>query len=87
MTEGWRYALSPHALRDMRRLTLSARQRIFAALDLYVAERRGNVLKLHGRAEEWRLRVGDRRILFRPNLQDRVVVVLRVLPRGRAYRR
>ena len=87
MTEGWRYVLSRQALRDIRRLTLSARQRIFAALDLYVAERRGNVLKLRGRDEEWRLRVGDRRILFHPNFQDRVLVVLRVLPRARAYRR
>jgi mRNA-degrading endonuclease RelE of RelBE toxin-antitoxin system len=87
MTEGWRYVLSQHALRDMRRLTLSARQRIFEALDLYVAERRGDVLKLQGREDEWRLRVGDRRVLFQPNFQDRVVVVLRVLPRGRAYRR
>ena len=64
MTEGWRYVLSQHALRDMRRLTLSARQRIFEALDLYVAERRGDVLKLQGREDEWRLRVGDRRVLF-----------------------
>ncbi len=87
MTEDWRYVLSPKALRDMRRLTLSARQRIFDALDLYVAERRGDVLKLRGREDEWRLRVGDRRVLFHPNPQDRVVAVLRVLPRGRAYRR
>ena len=87
MTEGWRYVLSPRALRDMRRLTLSARQRIFDALDLYVTDRRGDVVKLRGRQDEWRLRVGDRRVLFQPNFQDRVVVVLRVLPRGRAYRR
>ena len=86
MTEGWRYVLSPQALRDMRRLTLSDRQRIFAALDLYVAERRGDVLRLRGRDEEWRLRVGDRRVLFHLNFQDSVVVVLRVLPRGQAYR-
>lgn len=87
MTEGWRYVLSPQAFRDMRRLSMSARQRIFAALDLYVVERRGDVLKLRGRDDEWRLRVGDRRILFQPNYPDHVVVVLRVLPRGRAYRR
>ncbi len=80
MTEGWRYVLSAQALRDKRRLTLSARQRIFAALDLYVAQHRGDVLKLRGRDEEWRLRVGDRRIPFHPNFQDRVVVVVLVLP-------
>jgi len=80
MTEGWRYVLSPQAFRDMRRLNLSARQRIFDALDLYVTDRRGDVLKLRGRQDEWRLRVGDRRILFQPNFQDRVVVVVLVLP-------
>ena len=70
----------------MRRLELSVRTRIFEALDLYVAERRGDVRKLRGKVDEWRLRVGEWRVRFRPDYTNRVLVVLRVLPRGRAYR-
>ena len=86
MTESWRYIFTPQARRDMRRLDQVVIQRIFDALDSYVAERRGNVRKLTGRENEWRIRVGDWRILFRRDLAARTVVVLRVLPRGRAYR-
>ena len=45
----------------------------------------GDVVKLSGR-EEWRLRVGDWRVRLRLDRDQLAVVVLRVLPRGRAYR-
>lgn len=86
MTEGWRYVLVPQARRDMRRLDRTVRQRIFDALDLLVAERRGDVAKLHGSDYEWRLRVGNYRIRFQRDSRSLTIVVLRVLPRGRAYR-
>jgi mRNA-degrading endonuclease RelE of RelBE toxin-antitoxin system len=35
---------------------------------------------------EWRLRVGDWRVRFAFDEQQRLILVLRVLPRGRAYR-
>jgi mRNA-degrading endonuclease RelE of RelBE toxin-antitoxin system len=38
-------------------------------------------------SREWRLRVGDWRVRFTFDDEQRVIVVLRVLPRGRAYRR
>ncbi len=46
----------------------------------------GDMRKLRGRDDEWRLRVGDWRVRFRFDSQSGNVVVLRVLPRGRAYR-
>lgn len=59
---------------------------IYDALDkLTSAQPSGDVIKLTGR-EEWRLRVGDWRVLFQRDSEDRVIRVLRVLPRGRAYR-
>lgn len=39
-----------------------------------------------GRDDEWRLRVGDWRVRFTRNSDTRTVLILRVLPRGRAYR-
>lgn len=46
--------------------------------------RSGDVRRLS--RDEWRLRVGDWRIRFGRDEDARVIVVLRVLPRGRAYR-
>jgi mRNA interferase RelE/StbE len=86
MREGWRYVLTPRARRDMRRLELPVRQRIFDALDRYVARLLGDVAKLRGSSDQWRLRVGDWRIRFRQDPDNRVIVVVRVLPRSQAYR-
>ncbi len=36
---------------------------------------------------EWRLRVGDLRVRFAYVEEDDVILVLRVLPRGKAYDR
>jgi mRNA-degrading endonuclease RelE of RelBE toxin-antitoxin system len=47
---------------------------------------RADVRKLAG-ADEHRLRVGDWRVRFRRDPEVREIVVLRVLPRGRAYER
>ena len=35
---------------------------------------------------QWRLRVGDWRVRFSRDPGSRTILVLRVLPRGRAYR-
>ena len=86
MREGWRYVLTPRARHDMRRLELSVRPRIFDALDRYVAQRLGDVAKLRGSSDQWRLRVGDWRIRFRLDSDNRVIVVVRVLHRSQAYR-
>ena len=86
MSDPWRYILTPRAEREMARAPPEMRRRIFAALDRLAADRgRGDIRKLGG-AEEWRLRVGTWRvrIVFDPGTET--IVVLRVLPRDRAYR-
>ncbi|MGH2610600.1 MAG: type II toxin-antitoxin system RelE family toxin [Tepidiformaceae bacterium] len=45
--------------RDQRQL-----RRIIVAIRTYAREGRGDVRKLQGRPGEWRLRVGDWRVLF-----------------------
>jgi mRNA interferase RelE/StbE len=82
LTAGWRVEFTPRARRDMRRTGPPIRQRILDALDRLVGD---PPIKLTGR-EEWRLRVGDWRVRMRFDDAHRTVVVLRVLPRGRAYR-
>ncbi len=62
------------------------RQRIVDALDRFVADpRAGDIRKLS--ASQWRLRVGEWRVRFSFDEKRRAIVVLRVLPRGRAYDR
>ncbi|MBI2916706.1 MAG: type II toxin-antitoxin system RelE/ParE family toxin [Chloroflexi bacterium] len=71
----------------MERLSQAVRHRVFAALDRLCAEHAGNTQKLHGMGDEYRLRVGDWRVLFRSDVPARTIVVLQVRPRGWAYRR
>ncbi len=86
MNANWRYVVTPQAERDLRRLDAQVRARVFDALDRYVTDRqRGDVKKLHGKDNEWRLRVGDWRVRFRVNSQEAVVVILAVRNRREAY--
>ena len=90
MTSPWRYRITEPALCDLRRVDTKSRERIFAALDRLVADPRGaggDVRKLRGPEDEWRLRIGDWRIRFEWDEPNQTVWVLRVLLRGRAYRR
>lgn len=87
MTAGWRVEISRRAERDLRRLDPPVRKRIFEALDRLVDDPpAGDVMRLTG-SEEWRLRVGEWRVRFGLDRDARTVLVLRVLSRGRAYRR
>jgi len=84
---GWGYLVTPRAERDLRRLAPADRGRVFDALDdLTDSPDRGDVRKLQGHVAEWRLRVGAIRVRFRRDSAAGLIVVLRVLPRGRAYR-
>ncbi|MGH2535581.1 MAG: type II toxin-antitoxin system RelE family toxin [Thermomicrobiales bacterium] len=87
MSEPWRYQLSARAIRDLERLDPRLRARVFDALDRLVEEPfTPQLRKLRGKQREWRPRVGDVRIRVRRDDALHVVHVLRVLPRGSAYR-
>jgi mRNA interferase RelE/StbE len=58
------------------------RERIAAAIDRLPG---GDVRKLRGVHHTWRLRVGEWRVLFSIDHADRVIDVLAIRPRGRAY--
>lgn len=61
-------------------------RRLLDALERFVAApRSGDIRKLD--SVQWRLRVGDWRVRFSFDDENQVIVVLRVLPRGRAYDR
>ena len=87
MTDPSGWTFTARARRDMRKLDRPVQRRVIEALDRLVAEPpQGDIVKLTGVDEEWRLRVGDWRVRFTRD-DHGIVQVLRVLPRGRAYDR
>ncbi len=86
MTAGWRVELTGRARRDLRRLDRPIRERVLDAVDRVIGDPPlGELVRLSGR-DEWRLRVGDWRVRCELDAERQVILVLRVLPRGRAYR-
>ena len=86
--ERWRVEFTPRATKDIRRLDRPVQRRVLEALDHLTEAPRlaGDVKRLTG-SDEYRLRVGDWRIRFRLDGDRLIVLVVRVLPRGRAYDR
>jgi mRNA-degrading endonuclease RelE of RelBE toxin-antitoxin system len=86
LSDGSGWVFSARAGRDFKCLDPPVQRRIVSALDRLTGDPpAGDVVKL-ANTDEWRLRVGDWRIRFERNIETGVVNVLRVLPRGRAYR-
>lgn len=76
--------IAPAATKALRKLPRNEQERIHAAIRRLPA---GDVRRLQGRRDEWRLRVGDWRALIRLDQDARLIVVTAVKPRGRAYDR
>jgi len=77
----------PKAEKDLTRLPTSDQQRVKVAIDMLSdGPRHGDVRKLRGEKDVWRLRVGDWRVRLLINGATRTIVISRILPRGRAYR-
>lgn len=84
----WHVEIAPSARRDIKRLDRQVQARVIEALEGLRAEpAQGDIQRLAGiQPPEWRLRVGDWRVRFAREPDTRTVRILRVLPRGRAYR-
>lgn len=75
------------ARRDLRRLDRQVAGRVVLAIErLSEGDRRSDIKKLSG-TNEYRLRAGEWRVRFQHNIAAKEIVVLRILPRGRAYDR
>ena len=70
-------------LKYLRRIDKKAQLRILKAIkDLPY----GDVKKLQGRAEDYRLRVGDYRIIFTKDDEELLIYVIEIAPRGDIYK-
>ena len=74
------------AAADFARLSGQRQDRVLAALERLADTGQGDVKKLHGRQNQWRLRVGDWRAIITFADRGRIIRVLRVQHRREAYR-
>jgi mRNA interferase RelE/StbE len=73
--------------RDVRRLDAVTLRRIDAAiLQLADLPRPPGCVKLSGKSELWRIRIGDYRVLYEIQEKDRIVVIVSVAHRREVYR-
>ena len=80
-------SLLPAARRDLRRLSPEVHDRIEATITQLESNPRPlGCRKLVGFQNEWRLRVGDYRVLYIIDDEQRLVIVARVAHRREAYR-
>ncbi len=74
-------------LSQLGRRDPSAARRIGDALDRFAQNGHGDIRKLEGSDGEYRLRVGNWRVIFVLEDEGRAIVVTRVLDRRDAHRR
>jgi mRNA interferase RelE/StbE len=77
--------LKPRARKDLRRISKADAARVVDALEKLADDLAGDVKRLTDFAPEYRLRVGDYRVLFDIEQSNRVVVY-RVRNRRESYR-
>lgn len=76
-----------NAERDASRLDPPRKSRIVKGLEDYAATGHGDVVRLQNyNPPQYRLRIGGWRVRFTIDREARVLYVLSVQPRGRAYR-
>jgi mRNA-degrading endonuclease RelE of RelBE toxin-antitoxin system len=76
---------SCEARADLRAIDRETALRILRSVDTYLTTGAGDVKKLRPPRHEFRLRVGDYRVLFMPK-GELAIEVMRVLHRREAYR-
>ena len=80
----YQVAFKPKALKDLARLPVDDRRRAIARIEGLRDNLAGDVKKLTNFTPEYRLRVGNYRILF--EIEGAIVVVYRVLHRKDVYK-
>jgi mRNA interferase RelE/StbE len=75
------------AVKERKRLDATSRKRVDAALKgLLENPRPSGAKKLSGSQHDWRIRVGDYRILYEVDDEGRLITIWRIAHRREAYR-
>ncbi len=78
--------LKPQAIKDLKKMQKGDLKRIFNGLEILADDLTGDVKRLTGFSPEFRLRIGNYRILFEIENDDKIIVY-RVIHRKDAYKR
>lgn len=86
----WKIEIKPTAEKSYLKLDKKTRKRIKKALQELEQEKNplsyNNVKPLTGKLQgDYRLRVGDWRLLFTPERNKKIIYIYAILPRGNAY--
>ncbi len=82
----WSIAWTTRARKDLRKLDKPVAARIVTAVERFARTGVGDVVQLTAvEPPEYRLRVGDWRVRFRRDPARALLIILRVLPRDKAY--
>lgn len=79
----WRISFTATAAKALTRLPAAEQIRLRDAIDRLMD---GDVKKLRGRRNHYRLRLGALRVVFMPDFQSHQIVVFDIFPRGHGYR-
>jgi mRNA interferase RelE/StbE len=84
----YRIELAPAAARQLRKLDLSARRRVQAAIELLTDNPRpSGATRLVGGEGEWRVRTGNYRVIYEIHDEVLLVLVVAVGHRREIYKR
>lgn len=82
----YRLTIKPSAVQEFERLPGLLASRLEAKIDrLRIEPRPSGVKKLKGDLALWRIRVGDYRVIYSVDDQERVVDIVRIRHRSKAY--
>ena len=79
----YKAVLKPKAIKDLQKLPPNIQTRILEKVEFMKDDLQGDVKHLTSFTPEYRLRVGDYRILF--EIEDREIVIYRIRHRNTAY--
>lgn len=73
----------PKAIKDLEKLSDDLQNRIINKIELMQDNLQGDIKKLTNFTPEYRLRVGDYRILF--EIENQIILIYRIKHRSKAY--
>lgn len=73
----------PKAIKDLQKIPVNDRERIINKIEAMQDDLQGDVKRLTNFTPEYRLRVGDYRVLF--EVEEQTIIVYRVKHRSKAY--
>jgi mRNA interferase RelE/StbE len=73
----------PKAIKDLAKLSADLQNRIIIKIELMQDDLQGDIKKLTNFTPEYRLRVGDYRVLF--EIENQIILIYRIKHRSKAY--